>query len=60
MTVDSSAESEPAMLPWRSGRNQLTVPPTFTPSRSPAGDTMLSVADPVLGLIRATVSEAPT
>lgn len=31
------------MLPWRSGRNQLRVPPALTPRRSPAGLTIESV-----------------
>jgi hypothetical protein len=48
---------------WGSGRNQLRVPPWFTPSRSPEGATIESVLV-VVGelkvLIRATVSVVPT
>jgi hypothetical protein len=62
-TWSSALVSEAAMSPWGSGRNQLTVAPTFTPSRSPAGSTRLSVVvvTPAVRLLSlATVSLVPT
>lgn len=60
-TVVSVELNDAAMSPWGSGRNQLTVLPCLTPSRSPATSTMLSVTTgPELLLIRATVSVDPT
>jgi hypothetical protein len=43
VTLAPLASSEPAMSPWRSGANQLTVPPTLTPRRVPAASRRLSV-----------------
>ncbi len=57
--VASVASSEPAMVPWASGTNQLSVLPTLTPRRSPSGLTRLSVVPATVLAMRMTVSPEP-
>ncbi len=58
VTVDWSAESEPATEPWRSGRKKLYVEPDAAASRSPEAATAESRLTPPVAM-RTASEDAP-